>query len=142
MTGDSIIATVDTAVRTCLPLQKCVAHYEVQNMTTEAPDCKQLNLYIKQEWERISLTKLQQSVSSVPKRLLTEILACLSFFGTCCGHQIQNTINNIHHFEHSISCRCTIFNCEYIDQRGLANYCTLISFSFDIVSQLFLELGC
>ena len=29
---------------------------------------EQLKLYIKQEWERIPLTKLQQLVSSVPKR--------------------------------------------------------------------------
>ena len=34
---------------------------------------EQLTLYIKQEWERISLSKLRQLVSSVPKRLLTKL---------------------------------------------------------------------
>ena len=34
---------------------------------------EQLKLYIKQEWERIPPTKLQQLVSSVPKRLLSVV---------------------------------------------------------------------
>ncbi len=62
---------------------------------------EQLKLYIKQEWERIPPTKLQQLVSSVPKHLLSvvkrkgdvtqwETCPCPSFFGTCCRHQIQS----------------------------------------------------
>ncbi|KAL6463867.1 hypothetical protein MHYP_G00282580 [Metynnis hypsauchen] len=34
---------------------------------------EQLKLYIKQEWERIPPTKLQQLVSSVPRRLLSVV---------------------------------------------------------------------
>lgn len=53
---------------------KRVAHYEVQDKTMETQTVDQMKLYIKQEWEEITPTKLQQFVSLVPKHFAPTIL--------------------------------------------------------------------
>ena len=52
-------------VQTCLPSRMAV-HYRAQNALAA-------QLYIKQEWEIISLSKLQQLMYSVPKHLLSAV---------------------------------------------------------------------
>lgn len=63
---------------------------------------------IKQEWERISSTKLQQLESSVPRRLLSVVGRNFSnFIGTCCRIKFkmseylgEKKPNKCHQFEH------------------------------------------
>lgn len=54
---------------TCIPDLKGVGHYNLQNMISVTLNC----WGIRQKWERILLSKLQQLASSFPKCLLSNI---------------------------------------------------------------------
>ncbi len=101
--------------------------------------------YIKQEWERIPPTKLQQLVSSVPKCLSVVKMKgdvtqwwkypCPNSFGMCCRHQIQNEWifardNKVDQFEHCISCLCGVFNWIWVNQDlQVIVYCFYLRFT-------------
>lgn len=105
---------------------------------------EQLKSYMKQEWERILTTKLQQLVS-VPRRLLsvvrwrstvvniplpTTLLDCVAGINFKTSDYLQKTIKfislNIKYFV------CVVHSIEYL----FANNCSLFSFTFYTTSQL------
>ncbi|KAI3351324.1 hypothetical protein L3Q82_005868 [Scortum barcoo] len=62
------------AVQTLSPIENVWRIMKKRKIRQRRPrTVEQLKLYIKQEWERIPPTKLQQLVSSVPKRLLSVV---------------------------------------------------------------------
>lgn len=131
-----------------LPPTENVWHIMKCNIRQQRPwTVEQLKLHMKQEWERIPTTQLQQLVSSVPSVVNRkgDITArpCPSFLGRVAGiklkmsEDLQNS-NKVYQFEHSIFCLllCIQIN---ISWKRFASYFVFIYVLHNIPTSL--ELG-